>query len=149
MEAVVFVGIQASGKSTFFQRHFFHTHVRISLDLLKTRYREQVFLSACLLAKQPFVVDNTNVLAAERSRYILPAKEAGFRVVGYFFDTDVKGAIARNQERSGRAVIPVKGILGTRKRLQSPGSEEGFDRLYRVTILPEGEFSIEDWQPEG
>ena len=39
MEAVVFTGIQASGKSTFYRERFFHTHLRISLDLLKTRGR--------------------------------------------------------------------------------------------------------------
>jgi predicted kinase len=145
MEAVILVGIQGSGKSTFYLRRFFQTHVRISLDLLKTRYREQVFLSACLLAKQPFVVDNTNVLAAERARYIPAAKEAGFRVVGYFFEPDVRAAIARNQQRSGRAVVPVKGILGTRKRLQVPQAEEGFDDLYRVAIDAEGEFVVGSW----
>jgi predicted kinase len=148
MEAVILVGIQGSGKSTFYQRRFFQSHVRISLDLLKTRYREEVFLSACLLAKQPFVVDNTNVLAAERARYIPPAREAGFRVVGYFFEPDVRAAIARNQQRSGRAVVPVKGILGTRKRLQVPELGEGFDGLYRVTIDAEGEFVVASWQPE-
>jgi predicted kinase len=40
MEAVVFIGIQASGKTTFYQQRFFATHVRISLDLLRTRERE-------------------------------------------------------------------------------------------------------------
>ncbi|MBN1315005.1 MAG: hypothetical protein JXA42_06040 [Anaerolineales bacterium] len=37
MQAVIFIGIQATGKSTFFKERFFNTHVRISLDLLKTR----------------------------------------------------------------------------------------------------------------
>jgi predicted kinase len=30
MEAVILVGIQASGKSTFYAQRFFDTHVRIS-----------------------------------------------------------------------------------------------------------------------
>jgi len=34
-------------------------------------------------AKQAFVVDNTNVLPAQRARFIGPAKAAGFRVIGY------------------------------------------------------------------
>ena len=41
MEAVVFMGIQGSGKSSFFRERFFSTHFHISLDLLKTRNREQ------------------------------------------------------------------------------------------------------------
>ena len=144
MEAILFVGIQGAGKSTFFQRRFFDTHVRISLDLLKTRYREQLFLQACILAKQPFVVDNTNVLAAERAKYIVPAKEAGFRIVGYYFPVPVKHAIGRNQKREGKKKIPVQGILGTYKRLQPPRREEGFDALYCVTVTAANELVVED-----
>ncbi len=44
MEEVIFCGIQASGKTTFYRERFFDTHVRISLDLLRTRRREQLLL---------------------------------------------------------------------------------------------------------
>jgi hypothetical protein len=43
----------------------------------------------CLDHQQPFVVDNTNPTAAERAVYIAPAKAAGFRVIGYFFQSNV------------------------------------------------------------
>src|SRR6266853_479136 len=79
MEAVIFVGVQGSGKTTFYRDRFFETHVRINLDMLKTRHREQLLLAACLAAKQPFVVDNTNPLPSDRARYIGVAREAGFR----------------------------------------------------------------------
>lgn len=144
MEAILFIGIQGSGKSTFYQQRFFQTHVRISRDLLKTRYREQLFLQACILSQQRFVVDNTNVTAADRAKYIQPASEAGFRVVGYFFDSEVREAIGRNKKRTGSAVIPVQGILGTYKRLQIPRREEGFDLLYRVRISPEDTFIVDE-----
>ncbi|MEL6944740.1 MAG: ATP-binding protein, partial [Bacteroidota bacterium] len=36
MQAILFIGIQASGKSTFYKERFFNTHVRISMDLLNT-----------------------------------------------------------------------------------------------------------------
>ena len=55
------MGIQGAGKSTFFKERFFDTHVRINLDMLKTRHREAILLDACIRAKQRFVVDNTNV----------------------------------------------------------------------------------------
>jgi len=148
MEAVLFVGIQGAGKSTFYQRRFFDTHVRINMDMLKTRYREQVFLHACILARQPFVVDNTNVLASERERYITPAKEAGFRIVGYYFPVPVRHAIGRNQKREGKKKIPVQGILGTQKKLQAPRREEGFDQLYRVTVTETNEFVVEEHTEE-
>lgn len=144
MEAILLIGIQGAGKSTFFQQRFFDTHIRISLDMLKTRYREQVFLQACILARQPFVVDNTNVRVAEREKYILPAKEAGFRIVGYYFPVPVRHAIGRNQKREGKKKIPVQGILGTQKRLQPPHRAEGFDRLYCVTVTETNDFVVEE-----
>ncbi len=35
-EAVIFTGIQASGKSTFYQEQFSRMHIRINLDMLRT-----------------------------------------------------------------------------------------------------------------
>jgi predicted kinase len=133
MEAVIFVGIQGSGKSTYFRERFFDTHVRISLDVIKTRHRESLFLRACLGTGQRFVVDNTNPRAIDRAAYIAAAKQAAFRVVGYFFETTVRDALRRNKQRTGAAAIPVPGVIGTFKRLERPGWVEGFDELYTVT----------------
>ncbi len=35
MQIMIFVGIQASGKSTFYHQYFANTHLRINLDMLK------------------------------------------------------------------------------------------------------------------
>jgi predicted kinase len=145
MEAVIFVGVQASGKSSFYKERFFRTHVRLSLDMLRTRHRERVLLQACLDAKQPFVVDNTNPRPADRARYVAPARAAGFRVVGYYFQSAVADAIRRNQERPEPECIPVKGLVGTYKALQLPTLAEGFDALYYVTLTPDYGFSVQDW----
>jgi predicted kinase len=143
MEAVIFVGIQGAGKSTFYRERFFDTHVRINLDMLRTRNRERILLQACLLAQQPFVVDNTNVRAAERAVYVAPAKAAGFRVVAYYFVPDLRASIARNTARTGKQAIPVKGVIGTLKRMEAPKPEEGFDAIYEVRTLPENRFEVE------
>ena len=143
MEAVILIGIQGAGKSSFYRERFFNSHIRINRDMLKTRYREAVMVQACILAKQPFVVDNTNVLASERARFIEPAREAGFRVVGYFFLPDVRASIARNKKRPGKEAIPVPGLLGTAKRLQEPKPDEGFDRLHTVRLTEDNQFLIE------
>ena len=143
MEAVILVGIQASGKSTFYKQRFFDTHVRISRDLLRTKNRELLLLQACLQGRQPFVVDNTNVRAEERARYIGAAKAAGFRVVCYYFRTETRAAIARNRLRQGKAVVPIPGILGTYKKLEEPRMEEGFDEIYAATLTPSNEFVVE------
>ena len=149
MEAVILVGIQASGKSTFYKQRFFDTHVRISRDLLRTRSREALLMRACLEARQPFVVDNTNVLAEERARYVAPAKAAGYRVVCYYFRTETRAAIARNKLRQGRAAVPIPGILGTYQKLEEPRMEEGFDEMYAVTLTPSSEFVVEPFSAAG
>lgn len=143
-EAVIFCGIQASGKTQFYKRVFLDTHVRISLDLLKTRHRERALLVTCLQTTQSFVVDNTNATKEERARYIAPARSGGFEVVGYLFETTPRAAIGRNSRRVGKQQIPVGGLLGTFKRLQRPSPSEGFDRLYRVRIDPEGAFLVDE-----
>jgi predicted kinase len=143
-EAAIFTGVPAAGKSTFYRERFFETHVRINMDMLKTRRRERLLLEACLLAKQPFVVDNTNVLAAERARYIEPARAAGFIVTGYFFRATTREAIGRNKNRTDKAPIPIPGLLGKYKRLEEPRFEEGFDALYVVTLTTAGSYVIEE-----
>jgi hypothetical protein len=144
MEAVIFTGVQGSGKTTFYQQRYLNSHVRISMDLLKTRHRERAFLSACLTTGQRFVVDNTNPRAADRADYILAARAAGFRVVSCYFETSLRAALARNSRRSGKAVIPVPGVIGTYKRIEAPSKAEGFDGLLVVTIGQDGEFQVED-----
>ena len=148
MNVVIFIGIQASGKSTFFQQNFFHSHIRLNLDMLKTRHREQLLLRACLEAKQPFVIDNTNVTREDRAKYISAAKDAGFRIVGYYFQSKLKEAIDRNYQRSGKTLIPVKGILATHRKLELPKYDEGFDELFYVSINDAGEFIVTEWNDE-
>ncbi len=135
MEAIIFCGIQASGKSTFFKEYFFKTHIRISLDLLGTRHKENIFLQTCFAARQRFVVDNTNATKKHRLKYIEKAKTYGFRVIGYYFHTSVDDAIARNKNRNGKEYIPVVGIKSTYKKFQSPVYDEDFDDLYQVEIV--------------
>ena len=148
MEAIIFVGLQASGKSSFFKERFFTTHVRINLDMLKTRHRENLLLRACIEMKQPFVVDNTNPTVEERRRSIEPARAARFQVHGYYFAADVPACLRRNAEREPPARVPIAGILGTYKKLEAPTRAEGFHRLFSVTIDADGRFVVEEWADE-
>ncbi len=145
MEAVIFIGIQATGKSTFYKERFYDTHVRINLDMLKTRRREDILLDACLRARQSFVVDNTNILARERAKYITQARQAGFEVTGYYFQSRLTDALQRNQQRSGKAIIPEKGVLAKYRAIQRPSFAEGFDRLFYVFIDSRGRFHVDEW----
>ena len=148
MDAVVFVGLQGAGKSSFYRDRFFATHLRLSLDMLRTRHRERLLLATCIEAKQSFVVDNTNPTVSERAVYIRAAREAGFRVVGYYFRSRVEDCLRRNERRPEDQRVPMKGILGTAGRLVLPTSDEGFDELHYVRIDETGGFMVEGWRDE-
>jgi predicted kinase len=147
MEAIIFIGIQATGKSSFFKERFYRTHIRINLDMLHTRHRESIFLRACIETKQPFVVDNTNVTFKTRQTYIELARDAGFKVSGYYFSSSLQDALKRNAARLGKERIPHGGVLGTHKRLQLPRYAEGFDELFFVKLTEQG-FTVKEWSDE-
>ncbi|WRS28405.1 AAA family ATPase [Oscillospiraceae bacterium MB08-C2-2] len=148
MEMILFVGIQATGKSEFYKCHFYKTHMRINLDMLRTRNRENILINACIHAKQPFVVDNTNPTVVDRERYIAAAKDAGFTVSGYYFQSAIKEAITRNEERSGKECLPIQALLATHSKLELPSYDEGFDKLFYVRIGPDRDFIVEEYQDE-
>lgn len=145
MEAVIFIGIQGAGKSTFYKRRFVDTHIRINMDMLRTKHREELFLKACLEAKQPFVVDKTNASVEERAPYIQAARAHHFRVVGYYFRSNFAEAFERNNRREGKAVVPEKGLHGFLGRLQMPSYKEGFDEIFHVKIGENSEFIVAGW----
>jgi predicted kinase len=143
MEAIVFCGLQGSGKTTLYRDRFLDTHVRISMDLLRTRAREAELLGWCLGTRTRFVVDNTNLTAADRARYVKPACEAGFRVIGYLVDASAGEALARNAGRTGKARVPDRAVAGAARRLLRPSLEEGFDELWHATAAVDGGWRIE------
>jgi predicted kinase len=135
-ELVIFVGLQASGKSTFFRERFGATHEHVSKDLFfnnKNRNRRQErLIRAALEAGSPVVVDNTNPTLEDRR--VLIEAGLGFRVaiVGYYFESTVRECVGRNRRRTGKARVPDVAIFATAKRLIPPSYPEGFDELFRV-----------------
>ena len=99
-------------------------------------------------AKQKFVVDKTNLTREDREKYIVTAKSFGFKIIGYYFQTNLEKAIERNNQREGKAKIPDKGLFSSFKRLQIPKFDEGFDELFYVSINDENNFVVEDWKDE-
>ena len=141
MEAVIFCGVQGSGKTTLYRDRFLETHARVSLDLLRTRAREAAFVRTCLDTRMPFVVDNTNPTVAERARYLEPARAAGFRLVAYLVEADHAVAAGRNAARE--RTVPAAGLRHVARRLVRPTPEEGFEELFHATAALDGGWRVE------
>ena len=142
-KAIIFIGIQASGKSTFYHERF-EDYVHINLDTLHTRNKEKILLRECVENRRSFVVDNTNPTREDREKYIRAARDNGYHIQGYYFQSSVSDCIARNQKREGKARIPDQAVAGTHRKLELPEYGEGFDELFYVR-MEGGSFMVDKW----
>jgi predicted kinase len=141
MELVIFVGLQGSGKSTFYRSRFASTHFIISKDLMggqRRGDRQKRQLHDALRQGRSVVVDNTNPTAAERAELIAIGLGYGARILGYYFDVNIKDCLERNRQRTGKMRVPDVALFATRRKLQPPSYAEGFQELYRVQDGPDG-----------
>jgi predicted kinase len=141
-ECVVMIGLPGSGKSTFARRAF-PSYDYISKDAFPPsardkQARQDAALRAALGAGRSAVVDNTNVTTADRAAIIVIARECGARVVGVYLEVSTRDAVARNEQRTGRAKVPKVAIFTCAKRLVPPAAGEGFDELRTLTVQPDG-----------
>ena len=147
MELVIFIGLQGSGKSSFYRSRFAQTHAHISKDLMSPsnrnkarRQREQ--LEHALREGRDVVVDNTNPRIRDREPLIALARAHGARVVAYAFRSTVAECRARNRLREGPARVPEVAIFTAARRMEAPALGEGFDALYYVTLESPSGFSV-------
>ena len=145
MKGIIFIGLQASGKSSFFLQNFYEQYLRLNLDMLKTRNRERILFQACLESKQPCVIDNTNPTKASRANYIDLFKRHRFEVSGYYFESKIAECLQRNAQRTGKSFVPELAVKGTYNKLELPSYAEGFDKLFYVQLVESG-FNIQEWE---
>lgn len=136
-DLVIFIGLQGSGKSTYYRDHFAATHVHISKDLMTNARdrdtKQQLLVEKALAGGKSVVVDNTNPNPAARAPLIAAGRRLGARIVGYYFDVPVKVALERNRARQGKERVPDVALFVTKKKLVPPEFEEGFDEIHVVT----------------
>jgi predicted kinase len=149
MEMIIFIGLQASGKTAFFRAYFMTTHELISKDRFrnnKNRNRRQAqLIEAAFQAGRSVVVDNTNPTIADRQSLIHLGRMYGAEIVGYFFESRLNECLERNRHRPGKARVPDIAIYATAKKLVQPSYREGFERLFSVRITSNATFEIREW----
>ena len=149
MQLVIFIGLQASGKSTFFRTHFAETHKLVSKDLLrnnkKPSRRQAQLIEEALQAGESVVVDNTNPTIEDRASLIQLGCSYNAEIIGYYFESILNQCLERNQQRTGRARVPDVGIYATIKKLKRPSYAEGFHKLFYVQIADNSAFEVRKW----
>jgi hypothetical protein len=87
MELVIFMGLQAAGKTTFYAQRFAATHTLVSKDLLRNNPRPErrraQLIGEALAAGQSVVVDNTNATLVHRAELVALGHQNGALIVGY------------------------------------------------------------------
>lgn len=152
LELVILIGLQASGKSTFFRDYLAATHVSVSKDLMRNnrnKSRRQIqLIENALEAGHSVAVDNTNPAVLDRSGLIDIARIYNAQIIGYYFESTVSDCLARNQERSGKSQVPDIAIYATIKKMVLPSYDEGFDRLFFVRMADNLAFEVKTWPAE-
>jgi predicted kinase len=140
VELVIFAGLPAAGKSTYYREHFASTHAHVSKDLMPNAARrdekQQRLVEQALAAGRSVVVDNTNPTIAVRAPLIAIGRRHGARVVGYFFDCPIRACVMRNRNREGKERVPNVAIFTTAKKLVAPTIDEGFDEVRVIQCTP-------------
>jgi predicted kinase len=150
MEMVVLIGLQASGKSTFYRQRFAETHALVSKDLLRNNKnparRQTQLIEDALQAGRSLVVDNTNATREERVELARLGHGHGAMVTGYYFEPRLKRSLELNARREGKARVPDVAVFATMKRLVRPSYGEGFDQLFHVRAVDDMGFDVSDWK---
>lgn len=133
MEMIIFIGIPACGKSSFYKELFFNSHIRISMDLLNTRNKEGKLVQYCFETQSKMVIDNTNVTAESRKKYIHLGQRNQYQIIGYYFESNVLDCLERNKNR--KEPINEIGIKAKYKELEKPLFTEGFDKIFSVKTV--------------
>ncbi len=146
--AIIFVGIQGCGKTTFFRKRiepYMKSWKRISMDELHNRNKEAAMVRECIENRRSFVIDNTNPTKEDRKRYLDMLDGKGYRVMCYFFQSRMKDCVERNRLRG--ELVPAKAIAATSNKLELPSKDEGFTDMVYIKVVPphfESELYVEE-----
>jgi predicted kinase len=99
MEMIILMGLQASGKSTFYRTYFAATHEHVSKDLLlksKNKNKDQKqaeLIEGAFQEQRSVVIDNTNATKQDRLLLIELGRRYDATIIGYYEKSDLKAPV--------------------------------------------------------
>ncbi|MDN0196536.1 AAA family ATPase [Streptomyces sp. S.PNR 29] len=143
----VLVGLQASGKTTFYEQCLRDRYSLVSKDLFprgarNKQARQMRLVAQELAAARSVAVDNTNPSPEEWRPLVEAGHTHGAVVVAYWFPPDLSGSLRRNATRTGRDRVPDVALHATLKRLRRPSPGDGFDAVLDVRFDGRGGFEV-------
>jgi len=141
----ILIGMPGSGK-TYYCQHTLYNYFRISQDDFgKGHYRK--FLEILLSGIDLIVIDRMGFSVEQRLRYVLPAKQFGYKIMYYFFTCPENICMKRMKERRNHPTIKNNDYETQKKVLkffqdnyEEPGDLEQFD----FTEVKTGEGPLND-----
>ncbi|KAK4683660.1 bifunctional polynucleotide phosphatase/kinase, partial [Tremellales sp. Uapishka_1] len=146
VELVLFVGPPASGKTSFFRRHFADRYEHVNQDTLKTRDRCLSVAEHFLRAGKAVVVDNTNRNRATRAHWIQLAEKMNVSVRLFHFICPIELAKHNSMYRGcygpadepARTPLPMSAFFTYTAAFEKPTADEGFDEIRAVNFVWRG-----------
>ncbi|MEV4004761.1 ATP-binding protein [Actinomadura sp. NPDC049753] len=146
-DLAILIGLQASGKTTFYRQCLSATHVHVSKDLFprsarRKQARQLRLIAEALESGRSVAVDNTNPSPEEWEPLIALGRRHDARVTAYWFPPDVAASRDRNAARPPELQVPDVGIHATLQRLRCPSPRDGFDEVRIVGHGGDGGFVV-------
>lgn len=146
VEAIVFVGVPGIGKSTYYKKYHFKTHIRVNRDMLReynykqklvngVNYEEKMMnlIKYCIDNSVNFVVDNNNFTKKQRKHLVdyirlMDTKEQ-FKIIALVFPKDFTLASGRNLQRGNYERVPYEIWKSMVDAYDDVSMSEGFDKI--------------------
>jgi bifunctional polynucleotide phosphatase/kinase len=142
-ELVVFAGFPASGKSTFFKKHFLpNGYVHVNRDTLQTPAKCQKAAVEALKQGKSVVIDNTNPDVESRKAYLKIARDAKVQARCFQFTTPRDLAEHLNMMREKLTEGASKHVPGVayntyNKKRVEVSDKEGWDEVKEIEFVPD------------
>ncbi|EJU05701.1 PNK3P-domain-containing protein [Dacryopinax primogenitus] len=149
-EIVLFVGPPASGKTSFFRKHFEpFKYQHVNQDTLKTRAKCMQMVEKVVREGHGVVVDNTNRDKETRKEYVALAEKLGVPIRCLSFNVSIALGWHNNlyrafclasehRDHQKREMLPYSAFASFTNQMEEPDLSEGFKEIREINWVFEG-----------